>query len=806
MRKVFLPALMLMIAASLQAESIGPRLGFTSPAIGTDALATFSNPAGLGFARHFSGYWVLAYPDSFFSSDSAKGDNALVLGGRGIGFSAEWLGSELHKSYQQYTIAGGNRISRQVSWGWSYRWISPDQASLPKAHFWDLGLMARPTSCLSFGLVGRNLNRPEYGGYRLKRALEGGVAVKALSGRVTLYTNDAISEKERAKDTRPVLGAEINPLTWLVLRGNVDTKGDFGMGLGFAFGKLGIGGFNRFDSSAKNLGGVSYVALLPKKETPILWGHHWLELSLNEGIMDEKPGWSLLGGGAGRTTRSLLDLLRDAKEDPAITGLILRIEGYNAGWAKTQEIRQALLDFRARGKKVVCFAEMLNNKEYYLASAADKIVLYPVGYLNLTGLRSEIPFVKGTLDKLGIQAELEKRGKYKAAAELVTSDTMSTAYREVENSILDDLYDQMTTSLAQSRKLTPDEVKAKIDQGPYPATEAKDAGLVDTLLYYDQVDSLVQKLWGERPRTMGEKAYPRHEKVDEDDWGEPPGIAVVYASGDIVMGESSTDPVTGMKVMGGNTVAAALKQAREDKNIKAVVFRIDSPGGDGLASDIIWHEVMRLREKKKPVVVSMADVAGSGGYYIACAADTIFAMPATITGSIGVITGKVNAKGLYDKLGIKKEVMTRGANADFFSDYRSFTDKQWDQLNRQIEADYRDFVHKVAQGRHKTDDEIHAIAQGRVWTGKQAVQNGLVDKLGGFEDAIACARRMARIPEGKEVRIVTLPRGKGWFNLPLTQSVSQNKDLRDAARTLEEVRRVQDSPVLYRMPPEVTIP
>jgi protease-4 len=554
------------------------------------------------------------------------------------------------------------------------------------------------------------------------------------------------------------------------------------------------------------LGGVSYVAILPKKEAPILWGHHWLEVSLNEGIVDEKPGWSLLGGGERRTTRSLLDLLHDAKEDPAIVGLILRIEGYSAGWAKTQEIRQALLDFRARSKKVVCFSEMLNNKEYYLASAADKIVLYPAGYLNLTGLRAEIPFVKGTLDKLGIQAELEKRGKYKAAAELVTSDTMSTAYREVENSILDDLYDQMTTSLAQSRKLTPDEVKAKIDKGPYAATEAQKDGLVDTLLYYDQVDSLVQKLWGEKPREIGERAYHRREKGDEDDWGEPPAIAVVYASGDIIMGQSFTDPLTGMKVMGGNTVAAALKQAREDRGIKAVVFRVDSPGGDGLASDIIWHEVVRLREKKKPVVVSMADVAGSGGYYIACAADTIFAMPGTITGSIGVITGKVNAKGLYDKLGIKKEILTRGANADFFSSYRSFTDKQWEQLNRQIEADYRDFVHKVAQGRHKTDDEIHAIAQGRVWTGKQAIQNGLVDKLGGFEDAIACAKRMARIPEAKKVRIVTLPKGKGWFNVPLTQTVSQYKELRDAAQTLQEVRQFEDSPILFRMPPEVTIP
>ena len=801
---VFLALLLASAGGRARGEPIGPRLGYTSPALGTDALATFSNPAGLGFGKRFSGYWVLAYPDSFFSSDSAKGDNALALGDNGIGFSAEWLGSEMRTSYRQYTLAWGDKINRKLAWGGSYRWISPGGSSLPKAHFWDLGFMARPTSYLSVGLVGRNLNRPEYGGYRLHRALEGGLAVRAYSGKLTLYTNAAISEKEKAKDVKPVFGAEVKPTSWLALRGNADTKGNFGAGAGFTFGKFGFGGFNRFDSSAKSRGGVGYVALLPREEAPVI-GKRWLQLNLNGDIVDEKPGWSLLGGGARQTTKSLLDLLRKAKEDPSIPGLVLRIEGYGAGWAKTQEIREALSAFRAKGKKIVCYSEMLDNKEYYLASTADQVVLCPAGYLNLTGLKAEIPFIKGTLDKLGIQAELEKRGKYKAAAELVTSDTMSTAFREVENAILDDLYDQMTSGLAQSRKLTQDEVKARIDQGPYMAKEAKEAGLVDTLLYYDQVDSLIQKLWGEKPRKIGEKAYPREEQ-EEDAWGEPPAIAVIYASGDIMMGQSFTDPLTGMKVMGGNTVAAALKQAREEKCVKAIVFRVDSPGGDGLASDLIWHEVVRCREKKKPVVVSMADVAGSGGYYIACAADTIFAMPGTVTGSIGVITGKVNTKGLYDKLGVKKEVMIRGANADFYSTYRRFTDKQREQLSRQIEADYRDFVHKVAQGRHKSDDEIHAIAQGRVWTGKQAVRNGLVDRLGGFDEAIACAKRMAKIPEGKKVRIVTLPRGKGWFNLPLTQSLSQYKELRDAAKTLEEVRRVQDSPILYRMPPEMAVP
>jgi len=794
----------LVIAVSAGAESIGPRLGFTSPAFGTDALATFSNPAGLGFGKGLSAYWLTAYP----ASDSLRADNALALGTRGLGFSAEWLGSELSRNYQQYTIAGGSRLDRKVAWGWSYRWISPGNSSLPKAHFWDVGLMARPAPYLSVGLAGRNLNRPEYGGYRLKRALEGGLAVRAFTGKLTLYANSEISEKEKAKDMAVVAGVEAKPFKWLTLQANDNLKsGNFGAGLRFTFGKFGFGGFNRLDASDKNLGGVGYVALLPREEAPVI-GKRWLQLNLSEDIVDEKPGWSLLGGGDRRTMKSLLDLLREAREDPSVAGLVLRLGDYSAGWAKTQEIRQALLDFKAKGKKVVCYSEMLDNKQYYLASVADKVVLYPAGYLILTGLRSEVPFLKGTLDKLGIEAELEKRGKYKSAAELVTSDTMSTAFREVQNAILDDLYDQMTSGLAQSRKLTQDEVKVKIDRGPYLAKEAKEAGLVDTLLFYDQVDSLIQKAWGEKPRKVGDKAYASERKAeDEEEWGELPAIAVVYASGDILMGQSYTDPLTGMKVMGGNTIAAALKQARESRRIKAVVFRVDSPGGDGLASDLIWHEVVRLREKKKPVVVSMGDVAGSGGYYIACAADTIFALPGTRTGSIGVIMGKVNMKGFYDKIGMKKEILTRGENADCFSDYRHFTAKQRDQLSRMIETDYRDFVHKVAQGRHKSDDEIHAIAQGRVWTGKQAAANGLVDKLGGLEAAIACAKRMARIPEGKEVRIITLPRGKGWFNVPLTPiPLSQYKELRDAAQALQEARQVQESRILYRMPPEIVVP
>lgn len=307
-----------------------------------------------------------------------------------------------------------------------------------------------------------------------------------------------------------------------------------------------------------------------------------------------------------------------------------------AGWGKIQELREALLDFKQSHKEVIFFMELGGNKEYYLASSGDKIVMLPTGYLSLTGISAEITFVKHTLEKLGIEADLVHVGDYKSASDLLTRDSMSQAHLEMENWLLDDLYEQMTSQIASSRGISQQDLKSKIDQGPYTAREAKEKGLIDDVAFYDQIDEIIKAQTGSKPHKSGFKTYAE-EKDYRYSWEIPQRIAVIFATGFIQSGSSGSNLFLG-NMMGSETIARAIKRAREDVTIKAIVFRIDSPGGSGMASDVIWREII-LTKGKKPFIVSMSDVAASGGYFIACPGDVILADPGTITGSIGVISG-----------------------------------------------------------------------------------------------------------------------------------------------------------------------
>ncbi|KPL04562.1 MAG: hypothetical protein AMJ90_00295 [candidate division Zixibacteria bacterium SM23_73_2] len=529
--------------------------------------------------------------------------------------------------------------------------------------------------------------------------------------------------------------------------------------------------------------------------------NNFLELRLS-GEIPEEPKKFLFFGPEKSNLMELITTIDRAREDRTIKGIFLRIDPLNAGWAKVQELREAIFSFRETGKKVLCYMEIGSDREYYLASSCDKIILAPSGYLEVNGLASEVTFIKGTLDKLGIEAELEHIGDYKTASDLLTRDEMSDAHREVANSIVDDLFSQLIRGIAKTRGLTEDEVRVLMDNGPYTASEALKAGLVDTLAFYDQLEEMAEKMLVEKPRKKefqdySEKKYYRYS------WAIPPKIAVIFAEGSIFSGESGNNFLFG-KIMGSETIASAIKKAREDRSVKAIVFRIDSPGGSGIASDEIWREIQRTKGKK-PFVVSMSDVAGSGGYFIACPGDTIFAMPATYTGSIGVITGKFNLSGLYNKIGFSKEIIKRGEHSDFYNLSRGFSEEERKIVKRQIKEFYDDFVKKVSEGREMSFDSVHQVAQGRVWTGYQAKENGLVDEFGGLKLAIACAKNMAGIEPEKEIEIVTLPETRWSFDFGIMDLLSFSEKFDPLFKEMEKVKLLEDERILFLVPYQIEI-
>jgi protease-4 len=464
-------------------------------------------------------------------------------------------------------------------------------------------------------------------------------------------------------------------------------------------------------------------------------------------------------GGPDQSLTGLVMQFKKAKVDKRIKAIVLDINMSGVGWGKAEEIRDAITDFRSSGKPVYGYIEFGLNKEYFIATACDKIIVPPPGELFINGLAADVMFFRGSLDKLGIYPDIYQIGKYKSAADMFTQKQMTDAHREYINSMLDDLFNRYVNTIAQARHKTPEEVRALIDNAPYNAIKAKEAGLIDEALYKDDFEKQLKKQLGYKDTdTFVAVRGADYRDVSPESLGLNKGerVAVIYATGDIGSGSSQNSP-SGDQSVGSDTVAKALNDAAADKTIKAIVLRVDSPGGSGLASDIIWHAV-EVANQKKPVVVSMSDVAASGGYYISASASKIIAQPSTITGSIGVLAGKPVLRGFYDWLGISNEYVLRGKTAGMFRETEKFSDEERAKFEEWIKTTYyQDFVPKVAKGRQKEPQYIDSVGQGRVWTGFQARERGLVDEFGGLDKAIEVAKQLAKIPADKGVERVILP-------------------------------------------------
>lgn len=517
------------------------------------------------------------------------------------------------------------------------------------------------------------------------------------------------------------------------------------------------------------VGVVGLIYLSSVMNQPSVASNSVLVLNVSGDLPDyipEEPLAKAFGVKQPQSFTGLLTQLRKAKVDNRIAAIKLDIDFPNIGWAKSDELRDAIKDFRSSGKPVYAYMEMGTNREYYIATAADKVFLPPAGEIFINGFAAEAMFYKGSLDKLGIEMDVIQIGpKYKNAPDRYTKKEMGEGQREVINALLDEYFTRYATGIAESRKKTVEDVKAIIDNAPYNATQAKNLGLIDDALFPDQIDKEFKTALGyktdDKLRTIRGGDY---REIPSDSLGLNNGekVAVIFASGAINTGRSSSG--FGGEIVGSDTVVSAVNDAAADKSIKAIVLRVDSPGGSALASDLMWRAIENAKEKK-PVVVSMSDVAASGGYYIACNANKIIAEPSTVTGSIGVFMGKPVVKGLYDWLGITNEYVMRGKNAGLFRETEKWTpDERAKMVELTNSIYFDDFLPKVAKGRNKSAEEVNAIGQGRVWTGTQAKANGLIDDFGGLEKAVSVAKELAGLPADRDARRVVFPEPKPFFD------------------------------------------
>jgi protease-4 len=512
------------------------------------------------------------------------------------------------------------------------------------------------------------------------------------------------------------------------------------------------------------------------------------------------------------TVKEAVDLLAAARDDERVEVLLLKsgvIE--DMGWAKARELRNAILDFKMSGKPVIGYMEAGSDKDYYLLSCADSIVMPELGMLVVDGLVTKVGFAKGTYGKLGIKWQGVRKGKYKAATEPYTREEMSEEFKEEIDDLLDDIYAEYLDAVAASRGMTSEALATLVDKGPYlSARSALEAGLIDRVACLHDIESELGiseegkkgVSWQDYSASLGSKLKLGVKK-----------IAVVHAVGMITTGKSKENPWSG-KTMGSTTISDAIRKAADNSQVAAIIMRVDSPGGSALASDIIL-EAVAAAKKEKPFVVSMGDVAASGGYYISCGADAIIAEPSTITGSIGVLALVPDLEELFDKIGYNIETVKRGEHADFLSGERPLEDWERTTLEDFIQVVYDRFVHLVAEGRERTYDEIDAIGQGRVWAGTSARDIGLVDDLGDFSMALRVAKDKASIPEDEDVQFVYYPKKKTLFEMieegdfldKIALSVWRRlpEDVKSAAGAARVSSLFEEEPVLLLAPETIEV-
>jgi len=772
-------ALALPARAQVQSVASGGPDGLAVPLAGVaaaeEATALSVNPAGVGFLAAPAFHYLHQRP----TEGPGAADGAFLagpLGPLGTGLSVEWVrpagdARRYRRTSLGLALGDGRMASLGIAWRW---WSSPDP-TLEALHAWDLGLTLRPARFLSIGasMLGRDA-RLDGVGQPIRYDL--GLATRLLDDGLTLAADVLASDRARNdfSVTHLALGAQLElrqgfglsaqvrlPLrdrpaaeegvaTVLALTWNAPHAGWTG---GVTTQRGDTAWFAGLRGSGERYRAPSSPGEVPRLDLPRLL---------------EPRRFLFLPVGERDPYGALLKRLEQARLDGDLAALVLQIDGVPLGAGRVEELRARLAELKAR-MPVLAYLTGGGTPAYWLASGATAVAVPPSSALLLTGISSGGLYLKDGLARLGLAVEVAKAGAYKSAPEPLTRSGPSPEAREVTGALLDAVSGRLTADVAASRGLTPEAVRGLVDRGLFTAAEAKAARLVDDVLWPDEVDGWVSRLVGRPVKVTGgyRPAPPRQAQR----WGEPPAIAVVRLEGAIAPGAARREPLGEGWLTGAATTEEALRRAADDGRVRAIVLRVDSPGGDAGASDLIWRAVVQAR-RKKPVVVSMGDLAASGGYLAAVGADLIVAEPSTLTGSIGVFAIKPDLSGLLEKLSIHRDSQRRGEVAEVFSIAKPWAPAERAAVERMIQAVYDLFLDRVAAGRKLPRAEVEALAGGRVWTGAQALERKLVDRLGGLAEAVKAARERAGIPTGEEVELLGLGGGGLLADGPLAAALT----------------------------------
>ena len=779
-----------------EAPTLGVRL-HTPTTLGIDDAAALElNPSALALLPSWS--LRLHHSEMRDAGRMAGRGSALFfsspIGSSGaFGLGAQWLRPTEAIGYAEHlklSIGYALRLNAWAAVGISYSWFYADKdAALDGLGSWQFGLSLRPSSWLGLGIAVRNFDTPLYDGLPLQREYDLDLALRPLGTR-RLELGLGLTIGERRGDVDPRLRLTIEPLRGLQLFGHGeflrrdyyrdgDERWDFRASAGIRLC------FERTRFAASTILGHAISSgrgPLAKSEARSAFQGIALSTSLSGArtapLIEPKlslVAWTLSGKLGTPQSLAFHRLVKQIESRSSLAGLVLVLEHVGGGWAKVQELRRWLIRLRQRGKRVYAYLRVGDLRSYYLASAADQILLDPAGGLPITGVASSRLYFKGLFDKLGANPQFIRIAEYKSAPEVLTHPGPTAPARHMQKTIVDELYRQVLADIGRQRKLPPEALAKVLEHGPFVPPMALKERLVDKIVPRQSLKEYVEKD-AKSPIISADGAL-RH----TDLWPDRALVAVVTLAGDIVTGKSRSIALLGQRAAGGKTFADTFNALRRNPQVKAVVLRINSPGGSALASDRMWRAARELA-KVKPLVVSMADVAASGGYYVAAAAHTVFALPATLTGSIGIFSGKFDLSALFHKLGITSHSYRRGEHADMESPTRPYSPEERAMLQKRLGYFYEQFKAAVAEGRKLSAAEVEKVARGRVFIGTHAQKSRLVTKLGDFADALAEAKRLAKLPLDTEVPLLLLPKAPSGLLHKLLQRLKGGRsDAPDAA-------------------------
>lgn len=785
-----------------------PTAGVYNPTLGVagdgDASAVEKNPASLGYLPSWSGVYL-----------HSELDPAGVVGGRGDGFffatplpliSSISIGSGVqlmrpptifpYPNAQKFSLALALRLHTGIALGLSYAHVWADRGPVAGGiDTLDVALSLRPARWLSAALVVHDLPSPAVQNFPIQRVWEAELAVRPWHGHLLEFAAGA-RFGERRGDVDPHFRIWVAPVAGLTVKADIEWRRDVdldgreendvrvALGLTIDFEHVGLSGFGLFgtDSGVTRAHGFTLAARISGDRYPAIWeGPRHLA----------RIDFANLGE---RKLAQLVSWMRRVEKQRDVTGIVAVVGDIDGSWATAEELRASLFRLRKAGKHVYAYLAETNTRGYYVASAAERIYLDPAGGIRLMGLSTNLLFFKGLGDLIGVKADFVKIDEYKSAPEAYLRTGSSPPARAQREALVGDTFAHLVSGIAAARRADELTVRNWIDRGPYTAAEAKEAGIVDELRSGDEIEAAIA---ADLKHNVSIRNPPRSPERDLD-W-ERPAVAVLFVDGDIIDGHSATIPLLGMKFVGMQTLIPAIQRAREDARVRAIVVRIDSPGGSALASDLIARELERTAQVK-PVICSLGDVAASGGYFIAAACSRIYAAPSTVTGSIGIFTGKFDVSGLAAKIGVSTETYERGRHSGMDSLWRLYTDEERALILTKLRYYYGRFVAQVARGRRLTPAAVDAVGRGHVWSGDAALRRGLVDEFGGLMDAVAEAKRRAGLSDGERVTLQAAPDEPGLLTQLLRLLGINIGGERAEARNGEDLISRVLAPVLRGLP------